>query len=656
MIKRKVIIIDDDKQLVDELKEALSLNDFDVAGFSSGSAAIDVAAVIKPDVILLDLNMGGVNGFEVAKRLKRIPETAHVPIIAITGYFTKKEYDLAVELFGMKLCLKKPFKPQDAIFHIEKVLKEAESVMVSNDIRIFLVEDDEQLRQELRDVLSQEGYIVETSSNLRQASEELKNSFYNLVLVDIKLPDGSGIDLLKDVKRSNAYSAVIILTAWASIENSISALNEGAFAYIQKPFNMDSMLAIVKKALRMQKYSLDNKKLLKGLEELSITDNLTALYNYRYLFERLTKEFERAKRYTLPLSIAMLDIDYFKSINDVYGHSCGDLILKDFAGFLKDFVRGCDIVVRYGGEEFVIILPNTNKDNAAILGERLVSAIEKHTFDPDGKKIKLKISMGISSFPDDAEYINTASDFLSLADNALLSAKKTGRNRVSVYMKSDAVNSGINNADMRLYIGKIREKLILMEKSVNQTLFESVYAFAKAMYAKEGITSDYMNQMVSTVDEFSRKLGLSEKYSDDLKRAALLRDLGKVGIPDDILFKHGKVTDTEYEIIKQHPRIAIEIIKPVSFLKDLIPAIFYHHERYDGSGYCMGLAGKDIPFGARALALIDVYQALISDRPYRAAYTKNEALKIIRENAGSQFDPEIAEAFLASSQEGGENE
>lgn len=655
MIKRKIIIIDDDKQLLDELKEALSLNDFDVAGFNSGSAAIDVAAMIKPDVILLDLNLGGINGFEVAKRLKRIPETAHVPIIAITGYFTKKEYDLAVGLFGMKACMKKPFTPQDAVFQIEKVLSEAETTMVSGDIRIFLVEDDDELCQELKDIFIREGYIVNTANNLKEASEGLKNSFYNLALVDVKLPDGSGIDLLKDIKRSNAYSAVIILTAWPSIENSILALNEGAFAYIPKPFNMDSVLAVVKKAIRAQKHSLDNRNLLKRLEELSVTDNLTALYNHRYLIERLTREFERAKRYSLPLSIAMLDIDYFKSINDVYGHSYGDLILKDFAGFLKDFVRGCDIVARYGGEEFVVILPNTNKDNAAILGERLVNAIEKHTFDSDGKKIKLKISMGIASFPDDAGYINTASDFLSLADNALLGAKESGRNRISLYMKRDAVNNGINNADMKLYIDKIREKLILMEKSVNQTLFESVYAFAKAMYAKEGITSDYMDQMVSTVDGFSRKLGLSEKYSDDLKRAALLRDLGKVGIPDDILFKRGKVTDKEYEIIKQHPRIAVEIIKPVSFLKDLIPAIFYHHERYDGLGYCMGLAGKDIPFGARALSLVDVYQALISDRPYRAAYTKTDALRIITENSGSQFDPELTEVFLKSSHEGGSN-
>lgn len=647
-LRQKVMIVDDDKELLGELKEALSLNDYDAVGLDSGAAALNIAPTLKPDIILLDLKMEEMSGFEVAKRLKHMPETAYIPIIAMTGCFTEKEHALAMEMFGMRYCLNKPFKPQDAITQIEKVLREVEYSLMSDDLNILLVEDDRELRREIGEILSEEGYKVMGVGTYAHASEELKKSFYNLVLVDIKLPDGSGVDLLKEIRRLSRDTITVILTAWASVENSVSALNEGAFAYIQKPFNVDGLVITVRKALRMQKYSFESRHLLNRLKELSITDALTGLYNYRYLLERLAKELERAKRYALPLSIAMLDIDFFKSINDVYGHEYGDRILKDFAEFLRDFIRGCDIVARYGGEEFVIILPNAMNDNAVMLGKRLLEAIGGHIFDAADKKIKLKVSMGISSFPENAGEINSASDFLSLADIALLEAKKTGRNKVSAYVSNYDIASGLNNQDIKAHIEKVSDRLAQMEKSVNQTLFESIYAFAKAIYAKEYSKREYADDMISTVNELSKKLNLSDKFSEDLKRAALLHDIGKIGIPDDILLKHGKITKEEYEIIKQHPKIAVEILKSINFLKDLIPIIFYHHERFDGLGYCTGLRGREIPIGARILSLIDVYQALVSDRPYRKAYTRDNALKIIKDGSGTQFDPELVEAFLTN--------
>lgn len=654
IINRKVMIVDDDKELLEELKEALSLNDYDVVGVSSGITALNIAPIIKPDIILLDLNMEELNGFKVAKRLKRLSETASIPIIAMTGYFTQKEYTLAMEIFGIKTCLKKPFKPQDAIIQIEKALNEEES-RISDSIDILIVEDDEHLQEELSEILSGEGYNVETTKNFSGADKELKNKFYNLVLVDIKLPDGSGIDLLKQIKKHNCETITIIITAWASIENSISALNEGAFAYLQKPFNPDDILMTVKNAIRMQKDSFENRHLLNRLKEFSITDMLTGLYNYRYLVERLTKEFERAKRYALDLSIAMLDIDFFKSINDVYGHNYGDQILKDFAAFLRDFVRGCDIVARYGGEEFVIILPNTVKDSAVVLGERLLDKLKKYIFDPEGKKVKLEISMGIANFPEDCSSIDSASDFLSLSDTALLNAKESGRNRLAIYNASGRFANGASNKDITEDAYEVREKLILMEKSVNQTLLESVYAFAKTIYAADYYPNDYIENMISLTEGISRKLGLGDKALENLKRAALLHDLGKIGIPEQILLKKDRISAEEFRIVKMHPQIAVEIIRPISLLRDLIPIIYYHHERFDGAGYSAGLKGREIPLGARIMAIVDTYQALVSDRPYRKAYKKEKALEIIEQSAGRQFDPKLVETFIKVNELRGKN-
>lgn len=302
--------------------------------------------------------------------------------------------------------------------------------MGNNSIHILIVDDDAALREELNNLLSREGYEIKGVGNVARAKKELKSNFYNIVLVDLNLPDGPGLKLLKDLKKE---IMVIILTGFASLESAVSALNEGAFAYIRKPFNMDEVKISIKKALKMQRLSWDHKSLLNRLKELSLTDAHTELYNYRYLIERLSVELKRAIRHIFHFSIIMIDIDYFKSINDVYGHLYGDIILKEFARHLKGLVRSSDIVARYGGEEFVIILPHTNKEGAITFGKSLLEAVGNHLFDPEGGKLRLKISLGISSFPEDS--VGTASGLLDLADKRLLKAKEMGGNQISIRKK-----------------------------------------------------------------------------------------------------------------------------------------------------------------------------------------------------------------------------
>ncbi|MGD0335997.1 MAG: diguanylate cyclase [Candidatus Omnitrophota bacterium] len=386
--------------------------------------------------------------------------------------------------------------------------------------------------------------------------------------------------------------------------------------------------------------------LLNTLKDLSLKDANTELYNYRYLMERMKSELERAKRYVFPLSLIMLDIDYFKSINEVYGHQYGDVILKELARYLKSFVREIDIVARYGGEEFVILLPDTNKEGAVILARRLLEELTGHLFDPGGRNIKLKISMGVSSFPEDGRDTGTESGLLELADKALLNAKETGGNRLSL---SESIAAGIQKIKEKgteKNIAEVREKLSKMANRVDHALLESIYAFAKTIEAKDLYTYEHAENTVSIVAAIGGKLNLPGKLIENLKHAAVIHDLGKIGIPDDILQKKGKITEQEYDIIKKHPQIGAEIIRPIHFLGDLIPIILYHHERFDGLGYSTGLKGKEIPIGARVIAIADVYQALVADRPYRNAYSKEEALTIVKAGSGTQFDPEIVEAFI----------
>jgi diguanylate cyclase (GGDEF)-like protein len=515
-----------------------------------------------------------------------------------------------------------------------------------NNKEILIVDGSAKMRETLIDILNEEGYEITGVGTIALAKKKLKKKFYSVVLVDLKLPDGTVLELLKEIKKTNNEISIIIYTGVASLEDTITALNEGAFAYIQKPLNTNEVKIQIKKALKIQKLSFDNKNLINRLKELSLKDPQTELYNYRYLIERLASELKRARRYVFPLSVVMLDIDYFKSINDVYGHLYGDKIISEFSKHLRDFVRLSDVITRFGGDEFVILLPDTNYKRAALFGNQLLDSVGRHVFDPGGKKIRLKLSIGISNYPDDDGEVYTASGLLNSADSALLLAKDMGGNRVSTFkVVSKNIENTKENGEKE-DVDELREKLSKMINRVDQSLLESIYAFAKTIEAKDNYTSEHAENMVAIVTEIGKRLNLSDNTIETLKHAAVLHDLGKVGIPDSILHKRKSLTKKEYEIIKTHPQIGSEIIRPVHFLKDLAPIILYHHERFDGLGYSEGLKGKEIPLGARIIAVADAYQALISDRPYRKAHSEKEALKIIREGSGSQFDPEIVDSFM----------
>src|SRR3990167_6509369 len=289
-------------------------------------------------------------------------------------------------------------------------------------INILILDDNQSMLETLKDILGTEGYNVVTADSLEAARKDISQKFYHLVLVDLKLQEGSGLDLLRAAKKANRDTIVIIFTAFASLETAIAALQEGAFGYLHKPLNIEELKIMIKKALKAQELSLENKSLIVKLKKLSLKDPQTGLYNYRYLMERLSSEFKRAKRYVLPLSLIILDIDYFKSINEVYGHSYGDKILKEFAGYLKNCSRSNDILVRYGGEEFVILMPDTYKEGALTFGERLLNMLRERVLDRAGKRIRLKISMGLSSFPEDD--IGSTSELLDAANKTLNEAKE----------------------------------------------------------------------------------------------------------------------------------------------------------------------------------------------------------------------------------------
>ncbi|MCX5679779.1 MAG: PAS domain S-box protein [Candidatus Omnitrophica bacterium] len=380
------------------------------------------------------------------------------------------------------------------------------------------------------------------------------------------------------------------------------------------------------------------------LKKLALIDSHTGLYNYHYYSGVIEAEFSRAQRLDGRLSLIMMDIDYFKSINDVYGHQFGDLVLKQFAELLKKTVRLYDTVIRFGGEEFIIITPGAGNEEAIKLAKRTLNAINSFSFGNDTHSVKLKISAACGSYPDDSR-IKNSSDFINIADSILSKAKEEGGNRAysSLDYKTPE-NTKLGKEEPNIV--SLKDKIIKLTTRGNQSVAEAIFAFAKTIELKDSYTGAHVDDTMRYAVKIAEKLGLEDNEVETVKYAAALHDLGKVGIPEAILHKTEKLTEEEFEIIKKHPQIGVDIIRPIHFLHDIIPAIFHHHEHWDGTGYPGGLKAEMIPLGARIVSVADAYQAMISDRPYRKAFAQEKAAEILRKNSGTQFDPSIVSAFL----------
>jgi diguanylate cyclase (GGDEF)-like protein len=392
-----------------------------------------------------------------------------------------------------------------------------------------------------------------------------------------------------------------------------------------------------------------NKELLKSnhrLKSLVLRDYETGLFNRRFLDEVMEAEFTRAKRYNQPVSLIMLDIDYFKSINNMYGHQFGNLCLRQLAKLLQKAVRRYDIVVRSGGEEFIIISPGIDRLQTLVLAQRILDEVNLYNFGESGSSVKLKVSIAVVSYPE--ERALKSENLVELAEQVLIRAKECGGNRV--YTSGDGKKSKtkffLKKTNKQENILGLRHKLNRITLRANQNLIEAIFAFAKAIELRDHYTGEHVEKTVLYATKLGRSLKLNTEEIEDLRQAAILHDLGKLGISDKILLKNSKLTESEYTQIKKHPQIAADILRPIHFLRSVIPYILYHHERWDGRGYPSGLQGELIPVGARIIAIADVFQALTSNRPYRKAFTKDEAVRIMKEGAGTQFDPKIVKVFL----------
>jgi diguanylate cyclase (GGDEF)-like protein len=360
------------------------------------------------------------------------------------------------------------------------------------------------------------------------------------------------------------------------------------------------------------------------LFQRAATDAVTGLFNVRVLHERLEVEIGLAERYSEPVSLIVLDIDEFERVNRRFGHPVGDELLRDFGETVRAGCRDSDAACRTGGDEFAVVLPGADALQALKVALRIQQDLRRR---PSLDGASVTASVGIATYP---QHGRSATELVRLAQGARYWVKRHGKDHALVYDPSVVVEL---DAD---------ERVRALEE---QSQLRAVRALAAAVDARDPDTRDHSRDVAVFAMNIARELGLEDGRVRLLETAALMHDVGKIGVPDEVLGKPGRLDEDEFAKVAEHPALAERILSSIA-QREVLPWVRHHHERWDGTGYPDGLRAIEIPLEARILAVCDAYDAMISDRPWRPALTQGEAAAALESGAGTQFDPSVVEVFL----------
>jgi diguanylate cyclase (GGDEF)-like protein len=470
-------------------------------------------------------------------------------------------------------------------------------------LRVLVIEDSEDDVLLLKWALCKGGHLpylrqVDDPSSMTDA---LAEENWDIIIADYSLPNFSGLAALELLKESSQDIPFIIVSGAIGEDVAVAAMKAGAHDYILKG-NLTRLVPAINREIQEASVRRERRKLEKRLTYLSIHDPLTGLYNRT----QFSLELERLQQPQFaPVGIIVGDLDGLKLINDTWGHQSGDSLLKAVATILKECCPADATVNRIGGDEFVLLLSHTTLAILEKLCHTITRAIDTYNqTSPLAEGIVLSISLGFAL----AEaYPPNLQEVFKIADNNMYREKLN---------QSQSNRSAIVQTAMKL------------------------------LEARDFITEGHGDRIQLLVARLGIALKLPENRVTDLKLLAQFHDIGKVGIPDNILFKPGPLTPEEFNEMKRHSEIGYRIAQSSPDLNLITDYILKHHEWWDGSGYPMGLVGKSIPLECRILSIADAYDAMTSDRPYRKALVHKHAIEELRRFAGIQFDPELVDNFI----------
>lgn len=359
------------------------------------------------------------------------------------------------------------------------------------------------------------------------------------------------------------------------------------------------------------------------LKELAVKDGLTGLLNHRSFQDVLDSYITNSQKEDKEVSLLFMDIDNFKNYNDINGHQKGDWLLTRLGEILRTTVDDLGVVTRYGGEEFAVILYDQTEEAALNLGELIRQNIQQTYFKGQEHQPNkhITVSIGVSTYPNVAK---NKKQLIELADNALYRAKSFDKNRVERYYNI----------------------LDEIDNSIDKKALESIASMLNKINKKDKYTYGHSERVVIYAKKFATYLQMEEKSKKDLLLAAYLHDIGKLEISKELLNKREKLSQSEFNVLKQHPTLGADLVSNIKEFNVVVPVIKHHHEKYDGSGYPNNLKGDQIPYLARVLTVIDSFDAMTSKRPYNIRKDYNQAIIELKKCAGTHFDVELVSKFI----------
>ena len=489
---------------------------------------------------------------------------------------------------------------------------------------ILVIDDELVMCELLRDLLKDKGYEVKYVLSGEEGIKVSKENNFDLIMTDLKIPDIDGITVLQEIKKFDPDSMVIVITGYPSFETIQAALRHGAYDYVTKPFNIEEIAFVIKRAVAFRNLTLTNKGLMQELEQQNIK-----------LEEKVD---ERTKELTLLYQIGR-NISSTLKLDEVL-ESVVDNVSKSLN------LEICSILlVNKETEELRI-------KSARGLNEEVI------------RKTRLKIGESVSGWViqhNEAVLVNDIEQDSRFArknqekyyTHSFISAPLVAKGEVIGVLNVNNKKSKrpLTEDDFRFVRGVANEAAIAVENawlytSLEDTYMRTVMALTSAIDVRDHYTKSHSEHVTEYAVAIATEMELPEKEIEDIKRACSLHDLGKIGVHDYILNKPGKLNHDEWEEIKLHSLKSAEILRPLLFLEAVIKLVEQHHERYDGKGYPNKLKGENITLGARILAVADSFDAMVTDRPYRKAFPRNQAIEELRKGSGTQFDPKVVEIFL----------
>ncbi|MGD2088176.1 MAG: diguanylate cyclase [Candidatus Aminicenantes bacterium] len=526
---------------------------------------------------------------------------------------------------------------------------------------ILLVDDKKENLLALEAILKTPGLNISTALSGNSALGLMLEHDFAVVILDVRMPEMDGFEVAELMRKSEKtkFIPIIFVTAFSTDENYIfKGYETGAVDYLFKPLDpvilkskVNIFLELDKNKKELEESKRKIEKQNERLKELSITDGLTGLYNHRHFQNMLKREFAMVRRSSSDLSCFMIDLDYFKDVNDTFGHTFGDFVLQRFARLLKDAVRETDILARYGGEEFALLLPHTSLEGALVLAEKFRKKAETSVYESDGHSKRVTASVGVASYR--THHPSASSDLVTFADQALYRAKAEGRNQVRFYNQEAVARSGTLNSSPDGCLSDLKKKLKKILGKTKENTVASLELLIRELNSEQSQSNNQeQNQRtLEILDLMSDRLGLPRSLQQTFKRAARLHDLLKMLKGAEPTLKKGTANQEEHMDIQDYLIILEELTQMFDIFSRERIILRHQKENYDGSGYPEGLPGDQLPMGSRLFSLVDAFVTMTDKGSDKPLLTAEQVIDEIVKESGHQFDPLLVNHLLDLIQE-----